>query len=107
MNAGLSDKLQEIRVKFVDSLPERMDRLLVLSEKLSNGKCKTEDMEELRFIVHKIHGLAGTLGFAALGQNAATLELQVTDAIQTGGYTSVLCEGVMQLVDFIKAAMEA
>lgn len=106
MSAGLSDKLREIREKFVASLPERKERLIVLSGKLTTGQCTAEDMEDLRFIVHKIHGLAGTLGFAALGQNAAALELQVADAIQTGGYTSTMCDGVVQLIDFIQSAME-
>ncbi|WP_069298648.1 Hpt domain-containing protein [Neptunicoccus sediminis] len=107
MNVALSDKLLEIRGKFVSSLPERKERLTALHEKLTAGTCTASDMDELRFIVHKIHGLAGTLGFATLGSFAANLEKEVNTAIEKGGYSSTLCDGVTTLSGHVQDAIDA
>ena len=106
MNPALSDKLLEIRGKFVSSLPEREERLSALHTKLTAGTCTATDMDELRFIVHKIHGLAGTLGFNALGSFAANLENDVNAAIEKGGYSSALCDGVTSLIGHVQDAIK-
>ncbi|GGA17107.1 Hpt domain-containing protein [Neptunicoccus cionae] len=107
MNAGLSGKLLEIRGKFVNSLPERKERLIALHSKLTAGTCTANDMDELRFIVHKIHGLAGTLGFTTLGSFAASLELEVNATIEKGGYSNTFCDGVVTLIGHVQDAIDA
>lgn len=60
-----------LRDEYLASLPERADALDAL---LSHAELTDEDRKQLRFVVHKIAGLAGSYGLVKLGKVCGVLD---------------------------------
>ncbi|WP_152453136.1 Hpt domain-containing protein [Roseivivax sp. THAF197b] len=68
------DPMQIIKQRFIDGLEERLAELEGLFELLDDGENAARVWAEIRLRVHRIAGVAGSLGFAALGARAAQID---------------------------------
>jgi len=67
-------RLEEIRLKFVASLQSKIDEFETLMERIVADDDSAQALEELRNGVHKLRGVAPTLGLEKLGEHAASSE---------------------------------
>ncbi len=95
MAAGLAG----IRDNFVDALDRRVDRLEAFTDVPVGAPLSNAASEQIKYVAHKTLGSAATLGFEALGRNAADLENAVNDCGAV--YTDTLNRAV---IDFLNAA---
>lgn len=72
--AELEAKLGKIRAHFLANLQVSKATLESFSIEFHQGNTSAAHLEEVRSIVHKISGVAATLGFIVLGQRAAEVE---------------------------------
>ncbi|HEY9345433.1 MAG TPA: Hpt domain-containing protein [Inquilinus sp.] len=80
---ALQTHLDRLRAKFTAELPQKLAEAEVLLAALRAGDA--EALKGLRFIVHRLHGTGGTMGFAALSTAAAALEDRLDTCLQAGG----------------------
>jgi len=80
---ALQAHLDRLRAKFAAELPQKLAEAEALLAALRAGDA--EALKGLRFIVHRLHGTGGTMGFAALSTAAATLEERLDACLQAGG----------------------
>ncbi|MGL4962061.1 MAG: Hpt domain-containing protein [Inquilinus sp.] len=80
---ALQAHLDRLRAKFAAELPQTLAEAEALLAVLRAGDA--EALKGLRFIVHRLHGTGGTMGFAALSTAAATLEERLDACLQAGG----------------------
>lgn len=70
----LKQKMQTVRLRFVDTLNTRivdLDSLLVAMITTDNAR---NELAEIEAHAHKIHGISGSIGLSRLGALAAQLE---------------------------------
>lgn len=72
-NLAQKDPLAELSVRFITRTQERLAAINELVAGWRAGKAKGQ-LEELRRAAHQLAGTAGTFGFVALAQAAASLE---------------------------------
>ena len=63
-----------VKERFVQGLEDREDEFLSLLESMADPAQLDDALAEIRARAHKLHGLAGTVGFGRLGSLAAQLE---------------------------------
>lgn len=80
---ALQAQLDRLRVKFAADLPQRLAEAEALLAALRAGD--GDALNGLRYIVHRLHGTGGTMGFAALSTAAAALEERLDACLQSGG----------------------
>ena len=80
--AALQARLGSVRDRFVALLDERLDSLELLRDALEQEATRASALEDIRFIVHKVAGTAGTLGFEYVGTLAARTESCIEDCQQ-------------------------
>jgi len=80
---ALQTHLDRLRTKFAAELPQKLVEAEALLATLRAGDA--EALKGLRFIMHRLHGTGGTMGFAALSAAAATLEQRLDECLQAGG----------------------
>jgi HPt (histidine-containing phosphotransfer) domain-containing protein len=80
---ALRQQLDRLRAKFAAELPQRLAEAESLLAALQAGDAGA--LARLRLVVHRLHGTGGTMGFTALSQAAATLELRLEDCLRAGG----------------------
>ncbi|CDO36956.1 Hpt domain-containing protein [Novosphingobium mathurense] len=73
--SDLEDRLTPLRLRFIERLHGNLPALLELRPKLGDDASRTEVIA----IVHKIAGMAGTMGFPDLGAAARKLEECLVD----------------------------
>lgn len=73
LNAGLA----RIRERFISSLSDRIDSFYELLSDLQDDARWAESCAEIRANAHKLHGICASVGFAAIGENAARLEQKI------------------------------
>ncbi|MBL4750033.1 MAG: Hpt domain-containing protein [Amylibacter sp.] len=95
---ALQDQLKVVRERFISLLDERLDELEVLREHIDQGKNREEALKKIQFIVHKISGTAGTLGFPETGKLAARAEDAIIRTLASGGEQPTF-EDTIKLVD--------
>lgn len=69
-----------IRENFLSVLVDRVALLEKGYASLATGAIAEDDLENIGFVAHKLHGTAATLGFAGLGERAIVVETFVNDA---------------------------
>lgn len=80
---ALQAQLDRLRAKFAAELPGKLAEAETLLAALRAGD--GDALKGLRFVVHRLHGTGGTMGFAALSETAATLEARLDACLQAGG----------------------
>lgn len=77
----IAAKLAELRVRFMDMLEDRLEVLSALRETLAatprEAATLPDLLDTLRFEVHRMAGISGTLGFMELGRMSQRVELAV------------------------------
>ncbi|MDR6293749.1 MULTISPECIES: Hpt domain-containing protein [Inquilinus] len=80
---ALRAQLDRLRQKFKAELPAKLaeaDALLAALQ-ADDGQA----LAALRMIAHRLHGTGGTMGFTALSDAAAALEMQLDACLKAGG----------------------
>jgi chemotaxis protein histidine kinase CheA len=72
--ATLESGIARIRERFILGLEDREDEFLDYLEIVDDPAQSENAINSIRAKAHKLHGLAGTVGFARLGSLAAQLE---------------------------------
>lgn len=75
---SFSAALADVRAKFVDRFFDRIVELESVAETLRTGPAKIESLERVRDIVHKIAGVAPTVGLDGIGRCAADIDLTLS-----------------------------
>ncbi len=83
-NDEFNNKLEGIRVRFVASLAGKVDEFETLMDRIVSDEDAAQALEELRLGVHKLRGVAPTLGLQKLGSIAAQSEDSII-AMTKGG----------------------
>jgi len=104
--AKLEAGFARVRERFVLGLEDREEEFLDLLEVLSEPGQTESSVDGIRAKAHKLHGLAGTVGFARLGSLAAQLESHI-DLLQAGprplevGFVKELLDAVLDEIQII------
>ena len=102
----LSERLAAIRANFVDQLIERCLDIDALSRALGQNEIDADLFDRAAHHIHKIAGVAATLGFERLGKLAAqTDEMIVTQGSDVSGQT--ILDLLESLLDEIEEVLEA
>lgn len=83
MPEAMAQSLHLIRQRFVEGLPQRVETLDMLVTRIELGHMADEALSEVAQEMHRIAGVAKTLGFPELGQLARDTE---TDLIAVKGH---------------------
>lgn len=78
LQAGIA----KIKLRFVETLPERVAELDGLLDDLYENEDTEQVVAAIGQRAHKLHGLAGSFGFAHMGTAAAKLEQEVNAALR-------------------------
>jgi chemotaxis protein histidine kinase CheA len=76
-------QLDRLRAKFAAELPVKLAEADALLAALRAGDGQA--LAALRMIAHRLHGTGGTMGFTALSDAAAALEMRLTACLKAGG----------------------
>jgi chemotaxis protein histidine kinase CheA len=99
---ALQAQLDRLRAKFAAGLPQMLAEAEALLAALRAGD--GEALKGLRFIVHRLNGTGGTMGFAALSSAAAALEKRLDACSQAGGAGPEDIAAITEGVSALKAA---
>jgi chemotaxis protein histidine kinase CheA len=72
---AMARALAGIRTEFVEGLVLLFNEVEYQSFALGNPATVTSALESLQRVAHKVSGMAGSVGFAALGNHAAHLDM--------------------------------
>ncbi len=102
------DPMQIIRQRFIDGLEERLAELESLFDLLNGADSRDRVWSEIRIRVHRIAGVAGSLGFAALGARAAHIDTAIDSMLELPAPHDdrALCEALDSLLDDIDVILE-
>lgn len=103
-SAQLQAGLARVRERFILSLEDRIDEFYELLEYLADDGCRGQACAEIRARAHKLHGIAGSVGFARMGALAAQLEQHID--LLRGGPTPNDTEFVQELLNVLLDEME-
>lgn len=105
LQAGLA----KIKERFVQSMPERVAEFDVLMDQLYEDEDTEKVVDEICQRAHKLHGQAGSFGFAEIGAMAAKLEQNIRDVLD--GPRPLNTEGIevdlVAMLDQIDASLNA
>ena len=72
----MDEVLRQLRAKFVMSCQERLETLSAASEDLKVDAENSDALARVRRECHKIAGVAGSLGFATIGDLAEEIDIE-------------------------------
>ena len=102
MSAGLS----RVRVRFLEMLSGRLQRLDELHAAIRAGENLMASLTEAGEIAHKLAGTAGTLGFKSLGDIAIEVDVLSQESAKAGRAPDTLFEAKLtSLRDECRAAI--
>lgn len=78
------ERIAALRKKFLEQLPERLERIKVLSTQLSTTAAAAPVLDELHRLVHNIKGTGRSFGFSDLGDVAGQVEDLVCSLLDSG-----------------------
>lgn len=104
--AGIATQLQAIRVRFLTLLDDRLDMLEYYRANVGRTDDDQAPLIGIRDIAHKISGTAGTLGFQALGTDAARVENAIIDELKQPGLVSASAALCNKIDNFLEAAAQ-
>ncbi len=73
----MDEVLRQLRAKFVMSCQERLETLSAAAEDLKVDAENSDALARVRRECHKIAGLAGSLGFATIGDLAEEIDINL------------------------------
>jgi HPt (histidine-containing phosphotransfer) domain-containing protein len=79
----IGEMLAEVRASFIDSLYGRIMTLENIAERARKSSGSVAETDQISAICHKIAGVAPTLGFADVGQQARHLEKVITNLLKS------------------------
>jgi HPt (histidine-containing phosphotransfer) domain-containing protein len=82
--AGLPEMLQAAHQVFINLTTDRILRIEVLAQAVHKGDDAVSALTEIAQIAHKIAGVAGTLGYPAVGETARALEHKLKANLASG-----------------------
>lgn len=94
----LQNHLKVVRARFISLLDDRLDELEDLREAIDLEEGREKALEQIQFILHKIGGTAGTLGFAETGQIARDAENAIIDNLASAGLKPPF-DNMIELID--------
>jgi HPt (histidine-containing phosphotransfer) domain-containing protein len=106
IDARISAQVAKIKVKFVESLEERIVVLDGLLQPLESPDHAAQARKQIGMLVHKIHGLAGLAGLSRVGSLASQLE-NFIDKLNGQGASSqdtFVAELLHELLDEMESA---
>lgn len=107
-NAAMAQGLQLIRIKFLTMLDERLAEIFDLCEDGDVSLENRDTLLQVRSILHKIAGTAGTLGMQDLGQCARDCEMQIDQHVANGTpLVGEIFESIADFAELAEAAMDA
>ena len=80
---AIQAQLDRLRARFAAELPAKLAEADALLAALRGGDGQA--LAALRMIAHRLHGTGGTMGFTALSDAAAALEMQLDACLKAGG----------------------
>lgn len=107
MPPELVQALSEVRERFLSKLVPSILEIEALQSELDDPLLANGALKRLSFIIHKLHGLAVTVGFAELGTCASTLDLrlhQILKDIDNQALQVGLGEALDELMDLMEDA---
>ncbi|MDD8023971.1 MAG: Hpt domain-containing protein [Paracoccaceae bacterium] len=108
MPAALAQALADVKAQFVARLVPSILEIEALQTEIRDPLKAPAALQRLSFIVHKLHGLATTVGFADLGTHAAALDLRLRRILSepdTSGLQTGLAEALETLMDMMEDAV--
>ncbi|WP_341862169.1 Hpt domain-containing protein [Gymnodinialimonas sp. 57CJ19] len=101
-----ADALARVRARFVDSIPDRLEEIGCQFERISDGEDLADCLHGIERELHKVAGIAGSIGLGDLGAKSARAEAMLIDE-RTGEPGSVgvekVFEAVVDLTEDLKA----
>lgn len=83
-SAAMAKAIAQIRLKFLDRLDNDLGALSRAISVSQSGPIDGEELADLLMRLHKITGMAQTLGFSHLGASAADVHLKLERSRDTG-----------------------
>lgn len=108
-HAALSEALAGIRSDFIDGLFPAVNELDYQKQALRQPAQVPAALASIQKIAHKLSGLAGSVGFPALGARAAEIDITVSNLRKRSASqreVDALDGSVEQLLDLIEAALD-
>ncbi|MGV6810839.1 MAG: Hpt domain-containing protein [Brevirhabdus sp.] len=102
--ADVNSAISKIREKFLQGLEDRANLIEGLVGELGSPETAEQISKEIRAHAHKLHGLAGTVGFPRIGALAAQLEHHI-DLVMDGprpvdtNFTGELAQTLLAEID--------
>lgn len=107
---GMSSKAraqqERLRLKYVDSLPDKRDRIKRNWADVQSGGWRTDGVARLKLEVHRLAGSAGSYGLDELSGCAARLDGTLTSGVVTSGQCRIITDLVHDLLLALDAAVE-
>ncbi|OZB19868.1 MAG: hypothetical protein B7X55_02210 [Rhodobacterales bacterium 34-62-10] len=106
--AGLPDVLQAAHQVFINLTTDRILRIEVLTQAIHKGEDAASALIEIAQIAHKIAGVAGTLGYPEIGDNARALEQKLKADIAAGDplrHWTTIAPEIETLLDDLEALL--
>ncbi|MDF2142661.1 Hpt domain-containing protein [Paenirhodobacter sp. CAU 1674] len=110
MPEALVQALADVKKQFMSRLVPSILEIEALQSELRDPLKAPAALERLSFIVHKLHGLAMTVGFAELGRCAADLDLRlraILSELENSALQVGLAEALEDLMDQMEDAVLA
>ncbi|MFP7571785.1 Hpt domain-containing protein [Marivita sp. S2033] len=104
---AFQNTLARIQSKFIASLPERLARILHLFDSISQGDDILGSLHGIEQELHKIAGVAGSVGHSRLGEHASELELRIA-AYRAGDNSDVviIADKIIAMTQFLSEIID-
>ena len=106
MSAVLKTTIDRLRPRFIVNLTEWQASFHALRPVLTGDGELSQPLQELRFATHRMAGLAGTLGFRALGRLAQQAEAQLVPLLDEAAPRRPLPPALLASLDALMTEMD-
>mmetsp|Transcript_6697 Transcript_6697/g.11718 ORF Transcript_6697/g.11718 Transcript_6697/m.11718 type:complete len:124 (-) Transcript_6697:80-451(-) len=96
-SSRFSDALARVRQRFVQSIPERLEEIGCQFERISDGEDLADCLHGIERELHKIAGIAGSIGLPELGEKSARTEAKLISEL-TGDINAAAVEKLFEAI---------
>ena len=100
-------KIAEMRTKFIDSMYGRVLDLEAIAESMRHAGGSEQPLRAIAAILHKVAGVAPTLGFDEVGKGARQIEGAIVRGLDGGAKPDHVWKHVAPVLERQMDAMEA